>query len=140
MNQSMAQKAVQLTIKDLLAFVVIGSLFALLMRWYGSAPILPWAFFYCLVHVLFVIGRWLVLGVQEAAKKDPAAPRKVAIFESLHEASLLVSKLKECGISATAVGGFVSGFVAESPGYVDVLVPSAQYVKASELVDIWASK
>ena len=79
------------------------------------------------------------LGAREAARKDPAAPTKVAIFESPHEASLLVSKLEECGISATAVGGFVSGFVAESPGYVDVLVPSAQYVKASELIDVWAS-
>ena len=60
MNRSQARKSIQFTIEDLLVFAVIGSLFALLMRWYGSAPILPWAFFYCLVHVLFVIGRWLV--------------------------------------------------------------------------------
>ena len=136
MNQT-AQSSFQFNIRDLLVFTIVASVFALLMRWYGVAPILPWAWFYCLVHFLFLVGRFLAVGVKEAEQHDPTAPKKVAVFDSFQEASLMVSRLKEYGIAATAVGGFISGFVAESPGFVDVMVPSKQFSQATELVEEW---
>jgi len=50
------------------------------------------------------------------------------------EASLLVQQLDEEGIRAKAIGGFTAGFLAESPGYVSVIVDSADETRARELV------
>ena len=110
MDQS-PQTSLQFSVKDLLILTIVGSGFAVLMRWYGVESIAPWAFFYCLVHSLFLIGRYLALGVKEAHQLDPTAPRKVAAFDSQLEASVFVARLEDSGIEATAIGGFITGFV-----------------------------
>ncbi|HEY4759674.1 MAG TPA: hypothetical protein VIH42_03760 [Thermoguttaceae bacterium] len=48
------------------------------------------------------------------------------------EASLIVQCLTDCGIAATAVGGFTSGFKAEAPGDVSVLVKQGDLANATE--------
>lgn len=76
--------------------------------------------------LLAIIGTWLVRGVQSAGADDPTNPMKLETFNDNYRASALVAQLKERGIHATAVGGYVSGFQAESPDYVDVVVPQAE--------------
>jgi hypothetical protein len=46
------------------------------------------------------------------------------------EASLIVQCLSNEGIAARAVGGFTSGFRAEAPGDVSVLVKSGDLARA----------
>lgn len=47
------------------------------------------------------------------------------------EASLMVQFLEAHGITARAVGGFTSGFKAEAPGGVSVLVKSSDLEQAA---------
>lgn len=50
------------------------------------------------------------------------------------EASMIVNLLGDHGISARAVGGFTSGFKAEVPGNVDVLVNGGDTERASAVL------
>ena len=50
------------------------------------------------------------------------------------EASLIVQCLTNQGITARAVGGFTSGFRAEAPGDVSVLVMSGDLERAKKIV------
>jgi hypothetical protein len=50
------------------------------------------------------------------------------------EASLIVQCLANQGINARAVGGFTSGFRAEAPGDVSVLVRSGDLERAKKVV------
>ncbi|MEM9411873.1 MAG: hypothetical protein AAGA30_12210 [Planctomycetota bacterium] len=72
--------------------------------------------------------------VQKSGAVDPDAPKKIRSFASIVEAEIVVAKLFEIGISAQAVGGYVSGFQAESPGYVDVLVANRDFEKATDFL------
>jgi hypothetical protein len=49
-------------------------------------------------------------------------------------ASVVVAKLGESGIKATATGGFVAGFRAEAPGYVDVVVSEKDLAVARKIL------
>lgn len=68
---------------------------------------------------------------------DPTRPIKLETFNDNYQASILVARLEEHNIKATAVGGFVSGFQAESPGYVDVVVVQSDFDRAKSLYDSW---
>lgn len=46
------------------------------------------------------------------------------------EASLIIQRLENYGINATAVGGLTTGFRAEAPGTVSVMVKSADLFAA----------
>ena len=96
---------------------------------------MPWVLFTIFCVVLFLFGRWLVNGISIARDQDPAAPCKVGSFSDSYGAQLLVSQLSEAGIKANAVGGFVSGFQAESPGFVDVFVSKRDYEDAITAID-----
>ena len=85
-----------------------------------------------------LIGRWLVAGVK-LTENDPTRPKKLESFTDNYQASILVSRLEEHDIKALAVGGFVSGFQAESPGYVDVVVVQSDFERAKSLYDQWQS-
>jgi hypothetical protein len=50
------------------------------------------------------------------------------------EASLIVQCLGNHGITARAVGGFTSGFRAEAPGDVSVLVMSGDLARAKNVL------
>ena len=71
---------------------------------------------------------------------DPTRPVKLETFNDSYQASVLVSRLGENNIKATAVGGFVSGFQAETPGYVDVVVVQSDFERAKLLYDGWKTE
>ena len=50
------------------------------------------------------------------------------------EASVIVSLLEDHGIKAKAVGGYTSGFKAEAPGLVDVVVMNDDLEQASAVL------
>ena len=124
--------------RTLFVLMFVGVIGALSVRKYG-AEALPWIMTIVLGVGLAMVGRWLVAGVQ-MAQDDPTRPMKVETFNDNYQASLLVSRLEDSGIKATAVGGFVSGFQAESPGYVDVVVPQSELARAKSLYEQWKTE
>ena len=56
--------------------------------------------------------------------------RLVTLPSEIH-ASAIVNLLEDNGVKAMAVGGFTSGFKAEAPGFVDVMVLQSDWVAAS---------
>ncbi|MFK7767636.1 MAG: DUF2007 domain-containing protein [Mariniblastus sp.] len=78
--------------------------------------------------------------VRDTFKKlpeDSSRPVKLETFNDNIQASLLVAWLEEYGVASTAVGSFVSGFQAESPGYVDVVVSEKDLIEAQDLLEEW---
>lgn len=51
------------------------------------------------------------------------------------EAALIVAKLQESGIRSTTEGEFTSGFRAETPGRVRVLVTEQDLLRAREILE-----
>lgn len=62
------------------------------------------------------------------------APAVLARFAHELEAEMLVNQLRDHGIEAQAVGATVSGFRAEAPGEVEVLVRAEQWEEAKQLL------
>ena len=61
-------------------------------------------------------------------------PVKLASFPDDFSAALVVNALESAGIAAKSVGGFVSGFQAEAPGMVDILVSSGDLEFAKSIL------
>ena len=61
---------------------------------------------------------------------DPDRPIKLASFAGEAEATIISNALKAFGIKATTLGGFLSGFKAEAPSDVVIMVPQHQLEKA----------
>ena len=137
MSDKSSRQFVQFSIATTMVFTVATAVFLKLMNQFGVQTVMPWYLFFCLVCVLFLIGRWLAISIERAAESDPSTPRKLATFNTAYEASVFVAKLERLGIDAKIVGGMVAGFQAEAPGYVDVLVSAHEYevaVEASEKI------
>ena len=85
--------------------------------------------------ILFTLTLWcffsLRRSVVDVSRDDPESPQTVAECANDVEASLAVATLAKQGIRATAVGGFTSGFQAEAPGIVRVVVPRSQFARAT---------
>jgi len=60
--------------------------------------------------------------------------RTVASCPDEVEAEIITSCLAEHQIQAIAVGGFTSGFKAEAPGYVQVMVCEEDFERAGKLI------
>ena len=135
--ESEPRTAIQFSMRFLLFLTIVGALFAYCMSVYGVEPVLPYVFLVVMGVLLVVLGNWLVQGVQSAAANDPTSPMKLETFNDNFQASALVARLEEHGVHATAVGGYVSGFQAESPGYVDVVVPQVEFENAKSLIEQW---
>ena len=136
----MSNSPLQFSVKSLLILIVAGAIFGFLMMKYGVILVFPWAMLFLLCVVCFMLAKWIAINAKIAAENDPTSPRKLETFNDNLQASILVSRLDENGIHATAVGGFTSGFQAESPGYVDVVVRRADYDDAKKLLDSWRSE
>ncbi|WP_432797231.1 putative signal transducing protein [Poriferisphaera sp. WC338] len=65
----------------------------------------------------------------------PEDPTVVTSVETELEASLLIESLAEQGIEATSAGQITSGFRAEAPGLVNVLVHIKDLDKAKAAVE-----
>ena len=65
---------------------------------------------------------------------DPMSPEVLVSVPDEMEAAAIVDALAERGIRARAVGGYTSGFRAEAPGDVKVVVGRADLARARELL------
>ena len=126
----------QFSIRFLLSLTVAVAIAVVAVNKFGLEACFPYILLVVLSVGLTMVGSWLVAGVK-MAQDDPTRPKKLETFNDNYSASILVARLEENNIKATAVGGFVSGFQAESPGYVDVVVVQSQYDKAKLLLDKW---
>ena len=52
-------------------------------------------------------------------------------------ASLFLGALKEAGVRAEMAGGFIAGFRAEAPGYVDVVVNEKDLAEAQKVLRLF---
>ncbi len=64
--------------------------------------------------------------------QDPNSPRVLLTTRNEVEAAGIVTALAACDIEASITGGFTSGFKAEAPGNVQVLVRSADLERAKQ--------
>lgn len=65
---------------------------------------------------------------------DPQRPVVLTTVETEGEAAMIVSALGERGIQARSIGGLSSGFRAEAPGGVKVLVRQADLEQAQAVL------
>jgi hypothetical protein len=63
---------------------------------------------------------------------DPNRPEKLLSVASEIEAAAMVNALAECGVEAFAAGGYTSGFKAEAPGDVKILVKHTDLDRARQ--------
>ena len=124
--------------RALLVLMVAFAVAGICIRTFGAKASLPFIGMIALCFGVTLVIRWLVAGVK-LTENDPTRPRKLEAFTDSYQASILVSRLEEHDIKAIAVGGFVSGFQAESPGYVDVVVAQSEFERAKSLYDQWQS-
>jgi len=129
----------QFSLRFALALMVAASISAYSVSKYGLEASGPFILMVAMSFGLTLIGKWLVAGVK-LTENDPTRPKKLETFNDNFQASVLVSRLQENDIKATAVGGFVSGFQAESPGYVDVVVIQSDFDRAKALYDQWQAE
>ncbi|MBC8356706.1 MAG: DUF2007 domain-containing protein [Planctomycetes bacterium] len=66
---------------------------------------------------------------------DPDSPTIVYSAANAIEAAAIVTALEAEGIEATTTGSFTSGFQAEAPGEVKVVVRQSQADKARRTLD-----
>lgn len=72
---------------------------------------------------------------------DPNSPRRLVSVQNEIEAGGLVTALANYGIEARTTGGFTSGFKAEAPGMVQVIVRQADLERARQaLAEIQAEQ
>jgi NADPH:quinone reductase-like Zn-dependent oxidoreductase len=67
--------------------------------------------------------------------EDPNQPMKLTQVRSEERAAVLLTALADRGIEAHMVGGFTSGFRAEAPGGVDVVVRQADLERALAILN-----
>ena len=74
---------------------------------------------------------------QPPAGGDAAHPEPVTIgqYETEIQATFAANTLREAGIRCELVGGASSGFKAESPGYVRILVARDDAPRARQLLE-----
>ncbi len=66
--------------------------------------------------------------------QDHPEPVIIGEYPTEIQASFAANALREAGIRCEMVGGMSSGFKAESPGYVRVLVPGDDAEKARQIL------
>ena len=66
---------------------------------------------------------------------DPNSPTIVYSADNAIEAGAVVTALESEGIEATTTGSYTSGFQAEAPGQVQVVVRQSQADKAHNVID-----
>jgi hypothetical protein len=124
----------QFSIRSLLATTTICAVLFGAMRVFGVEPF---------VALLWAVGASLVvvLGLQamqtsiiRAERADPNSPQTVMNVPNDFEASLVIDKLAAAQILARAVGGYTSGFQAEAPGQVQVVVAQKDADRAREVL------
>ena len=65
---------------------------------------------------------------------DPNSPKVVKSVPSEVEGAAIVASLAEHGIKASTTGDFTSGFRAEAPGWVEVVVKAEDFERAEKIL------
>lgn len=125
--------------RTLLLLILFSAIAALCIKKFGFEESMPYVTLVGMCVGLVLVGQWLVAGVK-MTQDDPTRPMKIETFNDNYQASILVARFEQNEIKATAVGGFVSGFQAESPGYVDVVVAQSDFDRATSLYDDWKTE
>jgi hypothetical protein len=66
---------------------------------------------------------------------DPDGPVTLTTAAHEIEAAAIIGYLEQCGIKAISAGGYTSGFKAEAPGNVAVLVRRADLARARQALE-----
>jgi hypothetical protein len=133
----MSQKRFQYSLRSLLIVTAICAVvFGLLTPTPPDAGFLytmlrTTAYLILLTIALLVI-IWLIT---RARADDPLSPCQLAAFTNELPAEALVEALAAEGIRAMAVGGYTSGFRAEAPGEVQVVIASKDLSRAKEILE-----
>ena len=69
------------------------------------------------------------------AHGDAQAPRVLTRVRNEAESGIVVAALEQEGIQAETFGEFTSGFRAEAPGDVKILVRSEDFVRAEQILN-----
>ena len=118
----------------LIVITLTGTVFAA-MRIFGIEPLIASL---AAALVFFLAGAYLGAvhaRVVRAGEQDPMSPRVIASFRDEFDASLLMEELADNGIHANSVGGHTSGFRAEAPGEVHVVVRNEDLERAKEVLE-----
>ncbi len=70
--------------------------------------------------------------MSDPTSSDLNNPVTLTRYLSEVEAATILAALAECGIQGTTTGSFTTGFVAEAPGDVTVVVRQGDFARASE--------
>ncbi len=65
---------------------------------------------------------------------DPITPVELTSAANVMEAAAIVAALNAEGIETVKTGEFTAGFLAEAPGYVQIIVKSCDLARAQELL------
>ena len=65
---------------------------------------------------------------------DPESPKMVKTVPTEIEAAAIVAQLAAHGINASTTGNFTSGFRAEAPGWVQVIVKAEDFEQAEQIL------
>ena len=65
---------------------------------------------------------------------DPESPKVVKSVPSEIEGAAIVATLADHGIKASTTGDFTSGFRAEAPGWVEVVVKAEDFERAEKIL------
>ncbi|MCR4413680.1 MAG: DUF2007 domain-containing protein [Thermoguttaceae bacterium] len=84
--------------------------------------------------VLGIVYCLLRENVVEAGSTDASSPQTIASFTNEVDAAVVVGALEDAGIHAMAVGGYTSGFRAEAPGEVRVVVALGDVGRARDVM------
>ena len=78
---------------------------------------------------------WLSRSLGKASAGDSSSLKTVASCVDSAEATAIINRLADHRIQAKAVGGFTSGFQAEAPGEVQIVVRQMDFERANAIVN-----
>ena len=95
-----------------------------------------------IVPALLVVGGYvgvvlvmvLIYSTATTRKSSPQSPCPIASFRSELQAEAAAGALQAEGIRTVTIGGFTSGFRAEAPGEVQVVVAEQDVARAMEIL------
>ena len=117
-----------------MALMTICAVFFALMRVFGVAPMVAFAYAVGGGILVALVMLAMLRSVSRSASDDPLSPRIVASVPNDVEAAILVDVLADNGIRATTVGSHTSTFAGLHLGYVHVVVAQADAERALEIL------
>jgi len=124
----------QFSLRSLLVVTTLCAVFFATLRTLGVAHSVTFLTFGTICLLLVLVMRFMRGTVIRARSIDPLSLHRIASFPSDFDAALVVEALNQAGIRASAVGGYTSGFRAEAPGEVHVVVAQRDAGRARQVL------